>query len=142
MTLFRISDPRRPQWSLFANFRSQVWFQVYFAYYPCQSESDPPWPGSGPLSGFLSSSAGVGISENFPGTRYPGGGTGPGPCPGKFSVPGTESRNSSVPGTVPQSWVPDPLVPQIWVLVPVPDPVFFNFESRSRIPDSYWIKTL
>ena len=27
-------------------------------------------------------------------------GTGPGPCPGKFSVPKTESRNSLVPGIV------------------------------------------
>ena len=71
-------------------------------------------------------------------------GTGPGPCPGKFQVPGTESRNSLFPGTVPQSWVPDSLVPQIWVPVPVPDPGFFlfgvpvpnpgfsNFASRSR----------
>ena len=64
-------------------------------------------------------------------------GTGPGPCPGKFSVPGTESRNSLVPGTAPQSWVPESIVPQMWVPVPVPDPGFFHFESRSRsrIPD-------
>ena len=30
-------------------------------------------------------------------------GTGPGTCPGKFSVPGTEYRNSLVPGKVPKS---------------------------------------
>ena len=64
-------------------------------------------------------------------------GTGPGPCLGKSSVPGTESRNSLVPGTVPKSLVPESLVQQIWVPVQVPDPGFFNFESRSRsrIPD-------
>ena len=40
------------------------------------------------------------------------------------------------PGTVPQSCVPKFLVPQIWVPVPPPPhPRFFNFESRSRIPD-------
>ena len=54
-------------------------------------------------------------------------GTGPGPSPGK----------SSVPGTVPKSLVPESLVPQIWVPVQVIDPGFFNFESlsRSQIPD-------
>ena len=62
-------------------------------------------------------------------------GTGPGPCPGKFSIPRTESRNSFVPGTVTQSWVPESLVRQIWV--PDPNHRFSNFASRSqsRVPD-------
>ena len=67
-------------------------------------------------------------------------GTGPGPCPGKFSVPGNESRNSLVPGTVPQSWVPESLVSQIWVPVPVPDPGW-NFEIGSNEilrSDQFW----
>ena len=53
------------------------------------------------------------------------------PCPGKFSVIGSEFQNSIVPGTVRQSWFPESLVPQIWV--PVPD-----FSILSPGPES-WI---
>ena len=65
---------------------------------------------------------------------------GPGPCPGKFSVPGTESRNSLVPGPVPKSWVPESLVPQIWV--PVPGPGFFMRPVPDADPwsDSQFLK--
>ena len=77
----------------------------------------------------------------------PGLGTGRGPCPGKFSVPGTEFRFFLISGTGPNLWVPvscssvgpSPESRIFQISVPIPNPANFQFESGSQYRILLWV---